>query len=188
MNFKFQPFKISMYELELGLDLSPRQYKLVTDLITKFELNIDSMTYSSGRSLIFYKPKSVYQLYLSDELFNKVIYNINLCNNIEGVVKYYNIYPTLNTIEYERVEPIYNITTNRINVNSTFYSDIYTILESFLNHHLVHGDFCCDNIGYSHAQQKYVVYDLETVRYMTNEDDYIDKHRFEKSLNFCTFK
>ena len=94
----------------------------------------------------------------------------------------------MNTIEYERLEPIYNITNNSINIKDNFYSSVYEILESFLHHRLVHGDFCCDNIGYSPKQQKYVVYDFETVRYMRSGDEEIDKNRFEKSLNFCKFR
>ena len=46
---------ISMLWCELGLDLLPHQLKMIQHLIIKFDLDIKSATYSSGRSLIFIK-------------------------------------------------------------------------------------------------------------------------------------
>ena len=171
---------------ELGLDLSFHQHRMIRNLILKFDLDVDSCTYSSGRSLIFLKHDKAYQLYLTDELFKKVLQNIQTCYIIDGVIQHYIIHPKHNTIEFERVEPIYNINTNSIIVNDTFYSDVYTILESFLKHRIVHGDFCCDNIGYSSKRKRYVIFDLETVRYMQYGDEEVDTNRFEKSVKFCT--
>lgn len=171
---------------ELGLDLTLHQRRMVSNLILKFDLDSNLVTYSSGRSLVFFKGDKVYQIYLSDKLFEKILYNLNLCKGIEGIIKHYNIHPKINTIEYERIEPIYNITTNTINVNNTFYSNVCTIIESFLKYRIIHGDFCCDNIGYSPRQKRYIVYDLETVRYMLNGDENVDRNRLEKSIKFCT--
>jgi hypothetical protein len=159
---------------------------MVSNLILKFDLDANLVTYSSGRSLVFFKNEKVFQIYLSDKLFEKILYNLNLCKGIEGIIAHYNIHPKINTIEYERIEPIYNITTNTISVNNTFYSNVYTIIESFLRNRIVHGDFCCDNIGYSPKQKRYIVYDLETVRYMLNGEEDVDRNRLEKSIKFCT--
>ena len=171
---------------DLGIDLSFHQHRMIRNLILKFDLDINSCTYSSGRSLIFLKHDKAYQLYLTDELFEKVLYNLRICYGIDGIITHYIIHPKLNTIEYERIEPIYNVVTNDINVNESFYSEIYTILESFLKHRIVHGDFCCDNIGYSSKQKRYIVYDLETIRCMRYGDEDVDRNRFEKSVKFCT--
>lgn len=175
-----------MFFSELGLDLSFHQHRMIRNLILKFDLDVTTCTYSSGRSLIFFKHDKAYQLYLTDELFERVLQNLRTCYSIEGVIQHYNIHPKLNTIEYEHVEPIYNVGTNSINVTESFYSDVYTILESFLKQRIVHGDFCCDNIGYSSKQKRYIIYDLETVRCMRYGDEDIDRNRFEKSVRFCT--
>lgn len=171
---------------DLGLELSFHQHRMIRNLINKFDLDVNLCTYSSGRSLIFLKNDKAYQLYLTDELFERILQNLNTSHVIEGVIKHYIIHPKLNTVEYERIEPIYNVITNCINVNETFYSDVYNILESFLKHRIVHGDFCCDNIGYSSKQKRYIVYDLETIRCMRYGDEDVDRNRFEKSVKFCT--
>lgn len=171
---------------DLGLDLSIHQYRMIQELIHEFDLNVNLCTYSSGRSLIFLKNEKAYQLYLTGELFERVLQNLSTCRRIDGIIKHYNIYPKLNTIEYERIEPIYKVATNSIDVNESFYSDVHVILESFLKHQIVHGDFCCDNIGYSPKQKRYIVYDLETVRSMRYGDEDVDRHRFKKSVRFCT--
>jgi hypothetical protein len=184
MKFKNINKFIVMLLSEFGLDLSFHQHRMIQILILKFDLDVNSCTYSSGRSLIFLKHDKAYQLYLTNELFEKVLQNLDTCHEIEGIVKQYIIHPKFNTVEYERIEPIYNVVTNSIIVNDSFYSDIYTILESFLKYRIVHGDFCCDNIGYSSKQKRYVIYDLETVRPMRYGDEEIDKNRFEKSVKF----
>lgn len=176
---------------ELGLCLSKHQLKLVLKLTTKFDLDVSKVTYSSGRSLIFRKYDKVYQIYLSDVLFNKIVYNLTLLSDVVGIVKYYNIYEKLNTIVYEYVDPIYNIHDNSINISGTggtdsFYADIENILSSLAMNRLVHGDFCCDNIGYSQIQNRYVVYDLETARYTRWGDEELDRNRFKKSVKFCS--
>jgi hypothetical protein len=181
---------------ELGLHLSKHQLKLVLKLTTKFDLDVSKVTYSSGRSLIFRKYDKVYQIYLSDKLFNKVVFNLTLLSDVVGIIKYYNIYEKLNTIVYEYVDPIYNIHDNSINISGSssssgggpdsFYADIDNILSSLAMNRLVHGDFCCDNIGYSQIQNRYVVYDLETARYTRWGDEELDRNRFKKSVKFCS--
>lgn len=170
---------------ELGLDLDNSQCIMISNLVTTFDLTFSDVTYSSGRSLIFYKNDKVYQLYLSHNLFTQVIHNLKLLHPINGIIIHYDIHSTFNTIEYERIKPIYNVVDNSICINHNFFIDVYSILESLLEHRIVHGDFCCDNIGYSFKQAKYVLYDFETVRCMQSGEEDVDRVRFEKSIKFC---
>lgn len=176
-----------MDAMDIGLALSVYQKKMVNNVVKDFNLKFEDMTYSSGRSLIFKKNDTVYQLYLAEALFNIVCHNIKLSANVNGIVKMINIYPKYNTIQYEYVEPIYDIHTKTIKADlKRLYHDVKTILKNLDINQLVHGDFCCDNMGYSQVQNKYVLYDLETLHRMRCDEQDVDSYNIAKSFKFVT--
>ena len=175
---------------DIGITLDTYQSKMIAKLVYKFDLNMNDIRCSSGRSIIFIKDNMVYQIYLSDLLFQTIVHNLKLISNMKGIVQYYHVYDKLNTVQYEKVEPIYNVQTSHLyeNVNiDKLVQNVDNILTSLNKAQIVHGDFCCDNMGYSNIQKQYVLYDLETVRYMINDNDVIcDQNRIKKSIKFCT--
>jgi len=175
---------------DLGLYLTDEQSKLFFKLVINYNLDCSSVQLysSSGRSIVLKCTDIVYQFYLYKSLYDKVVENIKRVEFIPGIIHVYEFIPQYNTIVFECVEPIYNVVKNKIIVPreklDTFFNDMFQIMFQLRLQKLVHGDFVCDNIGYSWYQNQYVVYDLEFLSAMTIDSVYRDVNEFNKSCRF----
>lgn len=158
---------------DIDLCLSVRECRMVCKLARRFGMTSATcdVTCSSGRSIVFvpHTRDSVYQFYRTDQLFCSVLESIKACTGMQGIVQTLHVYPDLRTVQYEYLEPVCNPVRRTASVGETFEEDIQSVLTELKDRGLAHGDFRCDNIGYSPSRGRYVVYDLESMR---SYDDY----------------
>lgn len=173
---------------DFGIYLDECQYQKLYDMMIKCSVGDNfKIDCSSGRSIIINIDNSdyVYQFYLNTMHFNTVLHNSELVKNLNGFVNIIDILYDYDTIIYEKLIPIYNIQDNTITLFTSldqFYNDISLILYTLRLTSLVHGDFTCDNIGFSTTTNEYVLYDLETLKF--NDNTCTDIYRVNDSLLF----
>lgn len=183
---------------DIGMCLNSKQTVVFEELLTKIQYTPESCDVkSSGGMSIVIIPRNgftVYQFYLSDATFEKIQAHLSLIQSIDGFVKIIDVYPTLNTIEYERVEPIVHVEIGKISVKpfvnpEKLMNHVFQTLVDLKLKSACHRDLTLDNIGYSSAKDKYLVYDFET---MSVDDGECSKNRdlytFLDSIKFHKLK
>lgn len=172
---------------EYGIFLEQNQYDTLYKFLINYSINDDfDIDCSSGRSLVINPRLStcVYQFYLNQYNFECIVNNLKLINSSPVFVNVLGVLYNYSIIIYEKIRPIYNIKTRCISLYTNldkFYNDICYILYILKLKSLSHGDFTCDNIGYSLLRKRYVLYDLETIKKTTNCSDI---YSINKSLLF----
>lgn len=181
---------------DIGMCLNSKQTVVFERLLTKVDYKPESYDVKSscGMSIVIIPRKgyTVYQFYLSDATFEKIQAHLSLIQSIDGFVKIIDVYPDFNTIEFEKVEPIIHVEIGKISVKP------FVSLEKLMNHvcqtlvdlkmaSVCHRDLTLDNIGYSSAKDKYLVYDFETMSVDDGEEECSknrDLHTFLESIKF----
>ncbi len=187
---------VGTYNKELGRNMLPLESddiaevlstrKLLCDFIGRYNLTIDKIYSSSGRSyVVFIKeyPNAVFQYYETPKLYDKV------CNNLD-------LYPFIKVfarcddyciIVYERLVSLHQLwKTMSETYKRQLVDDISDLISELQSRNLVHGDMSLDNIGYSALSHRFTAFDLETLSTYDgdNHQRHHDFYTFNKSLRF----
>ena len=141
------------------------------------------MTSSSGLSVIIIDKQDkdyIYQYYLSMSTYEKVKKNIQHLNElqIKGFVKAYSFDDEFRLIKYQKIEPIIE---NNFDIFK-LKNDILKILIELKKNNISHGDLTLDNIGFYSKENRFILYDFETITFDTEQSN--DLYTFLKSINF----
>lgn len=179
---------------DIGMCLNSKQTIVFEEVLVKVGYTPEHYDVkSSGGMSIVIIPKrgfTVYQFYLSDATFENIQTHLSLIQSINGFVKIIDVYPTLNTIEFEKVEPTIHVEIGKISVEpfvnlEKLMNDVFQTLVDLKLKGACHRDLTMDNIGYSRAKDKYLVYDFETVSVDEGEcGKNRDLYTFMDSLKF----
>lgn len=168
---------------QLGIYMTKQQLSLFKTAIDflKIDINTVKLKSSSGTSIVII-PKNmnmVYQFYLFNKTFYKVIENCNSILDLDGFVTMYGHYSHVQTVIFERIEPILEI-INTIDVN-TLRQHVIRVIINMTNRGITHNDLTLDNIGYSSIRKQFLIYDFETIN---SNNTNVDLYKFNKSLKF----
>lgn len=160
--------------------------KRINDIIKLINLDIEDIHIvdSSGRSVIFITPINVFQFYRNKDVFNNIVSFIEVHKNTNDyIVKYLEHFEELNTILWEKVEPLHYHNVLDIQQN---IKDIKRDIKEAINyiHEIgyLHGDCTIDNIG-KNKRGRYVLFDFDLISNIyekENRDFYI----FNRSVKF----
>jgi hypothetical protein len=160
--------------------------KLLCDFIDRYNLTIDKIYSSSGRSYVVFAqeyPDVVFQYYETPKLYDKV------CNNLD-LYPFIKVFARLDDyciVVYERLVSLHQLWKT---MNETYkhqlVDNISDLISELQCRNLVHGDMSLDNIGYSALSHRFTAFDVETLSTYNAEahQRYHDSYTFNKSLNF----
>lgn len=172
---------------ELGIYMTSSQYENLVDIVNNIlygDIENIRLTCSSGNSIVIINendPKIIYQYFLHERMYKKIF---DIClQRIDGFVQMITFYDDYQLIVFERIEPLINIFNNTCNFElSKLLNDIFHTLLTMKKLNISHNDLTLDNIGYSKIQNRYLIYDFETIKFETIDSN--DLYSFLKSINF----
>lgn len=171
---------------DLGINLKENHISDMKIIINKLFNNDFSrvqLTCSSGLSIIILDKSNeeyVYQYYLSNHTYDKVLNNVLKLNDmcIHGFIKMYEHDDELRLIKYQKIVPIID---DAFDI-SKIKNDVFKVLIQMKKYNITHGDLTLDNIGFSPIENRYLIYDFETMNFNSEQD--VDLYIFLKSINF----